>query len=48
MNGSLNAKNVEDALAAGELFDRLRCATRNSALRLTNAATGQNPIDDFG
>ena len=33
VNGSLNATNVEDALAVGELFDRLRCATRNSALK---------------
>jgi len=48
VNGSLNAIYVEDALAVGELFDRLRCATRVFALRLGSAATGQNPIDEIG
>jgi hypothetical protein len=47
VNGSLNAVNVEVALAVRELFDRLRCAIRINALRLANAATGKNPIDEF-
>jgi hypothetical protein len=45
---SLNSKNVKDALAVGELFDHLRCATRIFALKPTSAATDQSPVDESG
>ena len=47
VNGSLNAKTVEDALSVGEQFDRLRCAGSHYALDWPTSAAGQNSSDEL-